>query len=542
MKNLLPASVALALTLPIASAQTWSKTFTGFNYYHAIAAAGDEAWVASGAALLHLGADGSVLGEWTSQPYATDIQVRANGGKVLCGAWGGWVASYDAGNQLEWGWHVDSLGYWEYAHFYGLDLTTDGGVIAIGNRWFTDVAYEDDWGELMLYRFAPDGTVLWSLRAGDFADMKYTGGTDVEELADGSFFFVGRGGYFPDMVCGRVSAAGQLLWLDEVAGGIGWSPQVALLADGDLMAIDSSALVLRMNPDGDVAWKQELVGTQGLWGLAATADGGAVATGYNRRPDSSALDLLYVKLSAAGEIEWQGMQGNADYQYGQDIALAANGDLLIAGAASANYRGIVQRFDAGGQSPGCDVVPGYVQFEAHSGPNGPISEPNGPAPDPLVPYQKQFSSADLDVIDVCLTLSIGTRFCAPAVANSTGLPAELWIAGEASTAVNSVTLVADELPPHQAGYFLIGMGTGVVNPPGSQGNLCLAGSTIYRFASSVKSAGASGVIELGIDLTAIPGLGQIKSGETWNFQTWFRDKNPQSTSNFTDAIAVTFVP
>ena len=32
----------------------------------------------------------------------------------------------------------------------------------------------------------------------------------------------------------------------------------------------------------------------------------------------------------------------------------------------------------------------------------------------------------------------------------------------------------------------------------------------------------------------------VQAGETWNFQAWFRDANPDSTSNFTDGVAGTF--
>ena len=32
----------------------------------------------------------------------------------------------------------------------------------------------------------------------------------------------------------------------------------------------------------------------------------------------------------------------------------------------------------------------------------------------------------------------------------------------------------------------------------------------------------------------------IQPGETWNFQLWYRDNNPQTTSNFTDAISIFF--
>jgi hypothetical protein len=34
-------------------------------------------------------------------------------------------------------------------------------------------------------------------------------------------------------------------------------------------------------------------------------------------------------------------------------------------------------------------------------------------------------------------------------------------------------------------------------------------------------------------MTAIP-------GETWYFQAWHRDANPTLTSNFTDAVSITF--
>jgi hypothetical protein len=48
---------------------------------------------------------------------------------------------------------------------------------------------------------------------------------------------------------------------------------------------------------------------------------------------------------------------------------------------------------------------------------------------------------------------------------------------------------------------------------------------------------------LALDLNDTPtntGTTSILSGETWNFQAWFRDDNPTSTSNFSNAVAVTF--
>ena len=55
--------------------------------------------------------------------------------------------------------------------------------------------------------------------------------------------------------------------------------------------------------------------------------------------------------------------------------------------------------------------------------------------------------------------------------------------------------------------------------------------------------GPAGVIDLTLDLTAIPqpaGPTAVLPGETWTFQCWFRDSNPGGTSNLTSAIQITF--
>jgi len=83
-----------------------------------------------------------------------------------------------------------------------------------------------------------------------------------------------------------------------------------------------------------------------------------------------------------------------------------------------------------------------------------------------------------------------------------------------------------------------------VNKP-ARYNLCLGGS-IGRFVGpgQVMNSGASGSFTLTVDLSALPtptGLVTAQPGETWNFQAWYRDANPGPTSNFTDAVAVTFL-
>jgi hypothetical protein len=61
----------------------------------------------------------------------------------------------------------------------------------------------------------------------------------------------------------------------------------------------------------------------------------------------------------------------------------------------------------------------------------------------------------------------------------------------------------------------------------------------------IQSSGTTGVIYLDLNLNAQPtptGLVSVQPGETWNFQLWYRDAIAgQTTSNFTDAVGVSFL-
>ena len=53
-----------------------------------------------------------------------------------------------------------------------------------------------------------------------------------------------------------------------------------------------------------------------------------------------------------------------------------------------------------------------------------------------------------------------------------------------------------------------------------------------------------GQFGINVDLTNVPeppAFGHVvMAGETWNFQCWHRDVNPQPTSNFTNGISITY--
>jgi hypothetical protein len=111
---------------------------------------------------------------------------------------------------------------------------------------------------------------------------------------------------------------------------------------------------------------------------------------------------------------------------------------------------------------------------------------------------------------------------------------------------DDVTLAAASLPMNSFGFFLTSRMQGfVMNPGGSQGNLCLGGS-IGRYVGpgQVQSSGATGGFSLALSLAATPqptGFVSVVAGETWNYQAWHRDSvGGAATSNFTNGVAVDY--
>ena len=142
--------------------------------------------------------------------------------------------------------------------------------------------------------------------------------------------------------------------------------------------------------------------------------------------------------------------------------------------------------------------------------------------------------------------SFGNGFCTPANANSSGSAGALEAMGSAVAADNDVTLNATALPPNVFGLFLTSRTAGAsVQPPGSSGVLCLAGSIgRYIGPGQILNAGPGGSFSLALDLTQTPQASSfvpIVAGETWRFQAWHRDVvNGLATSNFTEGLEITF--
>lgn len=142
---------------------------------------------------------------------------------------------------------------------------------------------------------------------------------------------------------------------------------------------------------------------------------------------------------------------------------------------------------------------------------------------------------------------VGTNYCGPGVANSSGVDGKIRAIGSTSVSTNLLSMEAFDLPTASFGFFITSTTQGfVTGPGGSQGNLCLGGAIgRYVGAGQIQNSGNSGSFGLAIDLGMVPqptGFVSVVPGQQWSFQCWHRDfAGGMTTSNFTDAVEIDFV-
>ena len=97
------------------------------------------------------------------------------------------------------------------------------------------------------------------------------------------------------------------------------------------------AFIMRTNTDGDMLWNRHFkslaVFSKG-YHVMATADGGFLMTGESSATVTGYADILLVKISAAGIIEWQGQYGGDVYDRGYH-ALETDDGYMVSGSTAA---------------------------------------------------------------------------------------------------------------------------------------------------------------------------------------------------------------
>jgi hypothetical protein len=217
------------------------------------------------------------------------------------------------------------------------------------------------------------------LPAGSFAQMVYSQfmahyeGGDVEygygvcQAPDGNFTVCGNIGFGPggsDACITHLDPAGTQLWTLAYGGPSGEDARaIAVTRDSGYIFVGQTGsfgsggtdvLVAKLDRFGQVQWARAIGGTGNDYGTAVdtTSDGGYIVGGYTRSFGSGNNDAYFIKLSAAGALQWTRVVGGTQAELIYDVVetstggYAGGGYTVTFGAPGTDYYLIL--LDAGG--------------------------------------------------------------------------------------------------------------------------------------------------------------------------------------------------
>src|SRR5207248_3081526 len=170
----------------------------------------------------------------------------------------------------------------------GVAVAPDGSIYVVGETNSFSAGGDED---ILLLKYAPDGTLLLQKTYGTSGPVNSEFGNGIAVAPDGSVY-----------VCGD--------------------------------SADSKALLAKFDASLNLIWQRTWGGTLGetALGVAVSGDGAsAYITGQTLSFGAGNIDAFLVKFDAAGNLVWQRTWGCPVNENGQAVTVAADGSIYMAG-------------------------------------------------------------------------------------------------------------------------------------------------------------------------------------------------------------------
>ena len=228
---------------------------------------------------------------------------------------------------------------WDEARF--IQQTADGGYIVAGNTLSLDAWDKDFW----ILKLFPDGEIEW---------QKTYGGTgwdetwwSIRQTIDGGYILAGCthsfGAGVGDIWVLKLFSNGDIEWQKTYGGNaIDSAASIQQTADGGYIvagltvsfgAGSADFWIIKLSSAGDVEWQKTYGGNE--WDQARfirqTADGGYVVTGEGKPSGAVNYDFWVLKLFSNGDVEWQKTYGGSDQDRARCVQQTIDGGYIITG-------------------------------------------------------------------------------------------------------------------------------------------------------------------------------------------------------------------
>ncbi len=249
-----------------------------------------------------------------------------------------------------------------------IEQTTDGGYIIASSS-----------GDYWIVKLDASGNIIWQKSLGgsgaDFAN-------DIQQTSDGGYIVAGNSssrdgdvttihGYLDDYWIVKLSSAGNIVWEKSLGGNRpDYSRAIRQTTDGGYIVAGHTrsndgdvtgnhrpstinenyaddAWIVKLNSTGSIQWQKCLGGTgdngDRAYSVEQTIDGGYIFAGFTSSYDGDVtgnhgglLDYWVVKLSSAGDIQWQKCLGGSKSEDAYSIKQTADSGYILAGRTNSD--------------------------------------------------------------------------------------------------------------------------------------------------------------------------------------------------------------
>ena len=286
---------------------------------------------------------------------AYSITRVSDGGYVMAGTtydpWGEnsdfLAVKIDPSGNLSW---VKAFGGANRDEAYFVTSTSDGGSAIVGRAW----TLSDTNVSIAFIKLDSSGN--WTL-AKRFGGARGDVAKSVVQTSNGGYAVAGYTNSFGaggnDLLVLKLNPDGSLAWARTFGGtSDDYAYSIIQTTDGGYAvagftysfgAGNDDFLVLKLNPDGSLAWARTFGGTSYDWpySITQTTDGGYAVAGVTLSFGAGSYDFLLLKLNPDGSLAWARTFGGTNYDFAESITQTTDGGYAVAG--------MTENFGAGGE-------------------------------------------------------------------------------------------------------------------------------------------------------------------------------------------------
>jgi uncharacterized delta-60 repeat protein len=262
-----------------------------------------------------------------------------------------------------------SLGGSSDDYAYSVQQTTDGGYIVAGYSESNDYHVTENKGgsDYWIVKLTSEGTLDWQKSLGGSSDdyaysiqQTTDDGYIVAGFSESNDYDVTKNNGVRDYWIVKLTSSGDIDWQKSLGGS--WYEEASSIQqttdggyivagwvnseDGDVS--ENHGLVdywmIKLTAAGNIDWQKSLGGSgwDVAYSIEQTTDGGYIIAGYSESNDGNVsgnhgnYDYWIVKLTSSGDIDWQKSLGGSGWDVAYSIEQTTDGGYIAAGYSDSN--------------------------------------------------------------------------------------------------------------------------------------------------------------------------------------------------------------